>query len=95
MGCGFENNGGCGIKLANEGRLFACRASTYKSQPYLVEAFLNGGSMLLDGCRIEGYGGFEGKMKYAKISGKGSVMLRASGDRSTVDVSNDIAVKVV
>ena len=95
MGCGFENNGGCGIKLANEGRLFACRASTYKSQPYLVDAFLNGGSMLLDGCRIEGYGGFEGKMKYAKIAGKGSVLLRASGDRSTVDVSNDIAVKVV
>ncbi len=95
MGCGFENNGGCGIKLANEGRLFACRASTYKSQPYLVEAYLNGGSMLLDGCRIEGYGGFEGKMKYAKIAGKGSVLLRASGDRSTVDVSNDITVKVV
>jgi len=94
MGCGFENNGGCGIKLANEGRLFACRASTYKSQPYLVDAFLNGGSMLLDGCRIEGYGGFEGKMKYAKIAGKGSVLLRASGDRSNVDVSNDITVKV-
>jgi hypothetical protein len=34
-------------------------------------------------------------MKYARIGGKGSVMLRASGDRSTVDVSNDIAVKVV
>ena len=95
MGCGFENNGGCGIKLANEGRLFACRASTFKSQPYLVEAFLNGGSMMLDGCRIEGYGGFEGKMKYAKISGKGSVLLRGSGDRSTVDVSDDITVKVV
>ena len=60
-----------------------------------VEAFLNGGSMLLDGCRIEGYGGFEGKMKYAKIGGKGSLILRASGDRSTVEVSNDIAVKVV
>ena len=51
--------------------------------------------MLLDGCRIEGYGGFEGKMKYAKIGGKGSVVLRASGDRSNVDVSGDIAVKVV
>jgi hypothetical protein len=95
MGCGFENNGGCGIKLANEGRLFACRASTYKSQPYLVDAFLNGGSILLDGCRIEGYSGFEGKMKNAKIAGKGTVLLRASGDRSTVDVSNDITVKVV
>jgi hypothetical protein len=34
-------------------------------------------------------------MKYAKISGKGSVLLRGSGDRSTVDVSNDIAVKIV
>jgi hypothetical protein len=94
-GCGFENNGGCGIKLANEGRLFACRASTYKSQPYLVEAYLNGGDILLDGCRIEGYGGFEGKMKVGRIAGKGSVLLRASGDRSGVDVSGDIAVKVV
>ena len=44
---------------------------------------------------IEGYSGFEGKMKYARIAGKGSVVLRASGDRSNVDVSNDIAVKVV
>ncbi len=94
MGCGFENNGQSGIKLANEGRLFACRASTFRSQPYLVEAFLNGGTMLLDGCRIEGYGGFEGRMKFARVGGKGSVMLRASGDRSNVDVSGDINVKV-
>jgi hypothetical protein len=94
QGCGFENNGGCGIKLANEGRLFACRASTYRSQPYLVEAYLNGGTMLLDGCRIEGYAGFEGKMKFAKVGGKGSLNLRASGDRSYVDVSGDISVKV-
>ncbi len=94
MGCGFENNGQSGIKLANEGRLFACRASTYRSQPYLVEAFLNGGTMLLDGCRIEGYGGFEGRMKLAKVGGRGSVTLRACGDRSNVDVSGDINVKV-
>jgi hypothetical protein len=92
-GCGFENNGRTGIKLANEGRLFACRASTYRSQPYLVEAYLNGGSMLLDGCRIEGYGGFEGRMKLARVGGKGVVTLRACGDRSTVDVSGDIKVK--
>ena len=95
MGCGFENNGGCGIKLANEGRLFACRASTYRSQPFLVDAFLNGGDMLLDGCRIEGYGGFEGRMKVARISGKGSVLLRASGDRSAVEASRDVVVKVI
>jgi hypothetical protein len=95
IGCGFENNGGCGIKLANEGRLFACRASTYKSQPFLVDAYLNGSDMLLDGCRIEGYGGFEGKMKVARIRGKGAVLLRASGDRSLLDVSDDVAVKVV
>jgi hypothetical protein len=93
-GCGFENNGQCGIKLANEGRLFACRASTYRSQPYLVEAYLNGGAMLLDGCRIEGYGGFEGRMKLAKVGGKGLVTLRSCGDRSNVDVSGDINVKV-
>ena len=95
MGCGFENNGGCGIKLANEGRLFACRASTYRSQPYLVDAFLNGGDMLLDGCRIEGYGGFEGRMKVARITGKGSVLLRASGDRSAVEAAKDVTVKVI
>ncbi len=71
MGCGFENNGECGIKLMNEGRLYACRASTYGSQPYLVEAYLNDGDLLLDGCRVEGYSGFENKMKLAKISGKG------------------------
>ncbi len=37
------------------------RQHLLKSQPYLVEAFLNGGSMMLDGCRIEGYGGFRGQ----------------------------------
>jgi len=73
MGCGFENNGKYGINLMNEGRLFACRASTHGVQPYLVNAFLNGGSMMMDSCRIEGYGGFEGKMKLAKVAGSGSV----------------------
>jgi len=60
----------------------------------LVDAYLNGSDMLLDGCRIEGYGGFEGKMKVARIRGKGAVLLRASGDRSLLDVSDDVAVKV-
>jgi hypothetical protein len=95
MGCGFENNGGCGIKTANEGRLFACRASTYRSQPYLLDAWLNGGDMMLDGCRIEGYGGFEGKMKVARIAGKGSVLLRASGDRSDVEAGRDVTVRIL
>ena len=85
QGCGFENNGQCGVKLAN---------STYRSQPYLVDAFLNGGTLLLDGCRIEGYAGFAGKMKLAKVGGKGLVTLRASGDRANVDVPGDINVKV-
>ena len=93
QGCGFENNGQCGIKMMNEGRMYACRASTYGSQPYLVNAFLNGGDMVLDACRIEGYGGFEHKMKFAKVSGKGLVTLRASGDRSNLDLSGDITVK--
>lgn len=92
-GCGFENNGGCGIKLMNEGRLYACRASTYGPQPFLVEAYLNDGDLLLDGCRIEGYGGFENKMKVAKISGKGLVTMRFSGDRSNLDLSGNIDVK--
>ena len=92
--CGFENNGFCGIKLMNKGRMFACRAGTHGSQPYLVNAFFNGGDMLLDGCRIEGYSGFEGKMKFTKASGKCSVTLRTSGDRSKLDISGDITVKV-
>jgi hypothetical protein len=29
-------------------------------QPYLVNAFFNGGNMLMDACRIEGYSGFRG-----------------------------------
>jgi hypothetical protein len=93
-GCGFENNAGCGIKMANEGRLYACRASTYGPQPYLVNAVFKGGSMLMDGCRIEGYSGFEGKMKFAKVSGVGSVSLRDSGQRSDLDIAGSITVKV-
>jgi len=92
MGCGFENNGKYGINLMNEGRLFACRASTHGVQPYLVNAFLNGGSMMMDSCRIEGYGGFEGKMKLAKVAGSGSVMMRACGDRSALDITGNIKV---
>jgi hypothetical protein len=70
MGCGFENNGKYGINLMNEGRLFACRASTHGVQPCLVNAFRNGGSMMMDSCRIEGYSAAsKARMKLAKISG--------------------------
>jgi hypothetical protein len=93
QGCGFENNAGCGIRFANEGRLYACRASTYGSQPYLLEAFLNGGEMLVDACRFEGYGGFEGKMKLGKVRGRGTVNTRASGGRSALEATGDITVK--
>jgi hypothetical protein len=93
-GCGFENNADCGINLMNEGRMFACRASTKGSQPYLVNAFFNGGEMLIDACRIEGYSGFEGKMKFAKVRGNGTVTLRDSGQRSDLDVAGNITVKV-
>jgi hypothetical protein len=78
----------------NEGRMFACRASTKGSQPYLVNAFFNGGEMLIDACRIEGYSGFEGKMKFAKVRGNGTVTLRDSGQRSDLDVAGNITVKV-
>jgi len=93
QGCGFENNGKYGINMMNEGRMFACRASTFGPQPYLVNAFFNGGGMLMDACRIEGYGGFEGKMKFAKVSGIGSVTLRSSGNASDLDISGTITVK--
>jgi hypothetical protein len=53
--CGFENNVGAGINMANEGRLYACRARTYGPQPYLVNAaFFTGGNLMMDACRIEG-----------------------------------------
>jgi hypothetical protein len=93
QGCGFENNAGCGIRMTNEGRLYACRASTYGSQPYLLEAFLNGGEVLIDGCRIEGYGGFEDKMKLAKVRGRGIVNVRASGARPAVELTGDLTLK--
>jgi hypothetical protein len=94
QGCGFHNNAGCGVKLANEGRLLACRGSTSGTQPYLVKAYLNNGSMLMDACRIEGFGGFEGKMKLAEVNGKGTVTVRDSGQLSDLDVSEGITVKV-
>jgi len=95
QGCGFHNNAGCGINLANEGRMFACRAGTNGSQPYLVNAYFNNGGMVMDACRIEGFGGFEGKMKMAKVNGTGSVTLRDSGQRSDLDILGDITVKVI
>jgi len=49
----------------------------------------------MDACRIEGFGGFEGKMKMAKVNGTGSVTLRDSGQRSDLDILGDITVKVV
>ena len=93
LACGFENNGKWGINLMNEGRLLSCRASTHGVQPYLVNAFLNRGSLLLDACRIEGYGGFEGKMKLAKVNGSGTVAMRTCGDRSALDLAGKIEVK--
>jgi hypothetical protein len=94
QGCGFENNAECGIYLENEGRMFACRAGTFGPQPYLVKAHLNGGSMLMQACRIQGYSGFERKMKFAKLRGNGTVTLAGSGDRSDLDIEGDkIVVK--
>ena len=73
--------------------MFACRASTNGSQRYLVNAVFNNGGMVLDACRVEGYGGFEGRMKMAKVSGSGVVTLRGCGDRSALDISgNNITV---
>lgn len=92
-GCGFHNNGGCGINLMNEGRLTDCRGSTHGPQPYLVKAYFNSGGMVLDSCRIEGHSGFEGKMKLAKVSGNGTVVLRDSGRSSDIDISGNIEVK--
>lgn len=93
QGCGFENNVECGINMMNEGRMFACRASTHGPQPYLVKAFFKGGGMVMDACRIEGYGGFEGKMKLANVRGLGTVSLRDSGKMSDLDLLGSITVK--
>lgn len=93
-GCGFQNNGECGINFMNEGRMTDCRASSHGSQPYLVKAFFNNGGMVMDACRIEGHSGFEGKMKLGKVSGVGTVSLRDSGQISDLDISGNITVKV-
>ena len=93
-GCGFENNGGCGINLMNDCRLTDCRGSTHGSQPYLIKAFLNRGGVIMDKCHVEGFSGFEGKMKLGKVSGAGTVTLRDSGQASDFDISGDITVKV-
>jgi hypothetical protein len=93
LACDFENNGPCGINLMNEGRILSCRASTHGGQPYLVNPFLNRGAILLDACRTEGYGGFEGKMKLAKVGGAGTVTMRTCGGRSDLDLSGHIDVK--
>ena len=93
-GCGFINNGGCGINMMNHGRLTDCQGSTHGLQPYLVKAFLNNGEMVIDGCGTEGFSGFEGKTRLGKISGKGTVTLRDSGQLSDLEISGDITAKV-
>ena len=45
-------------------------------------------------CHVEGFSGFEGKMKLGKVSGAGTVTLRDSGQASDFDISGDITVKV-
>jgi hypothetical protein len=48
----------------------------------------------MDKCHVEGFSGFEGKMKLGKVSGAGTVTLRDSGQASDFDISGDIIVKV-
>jgi hypothetical protein len=50
--------------------------------------------MVIDGCRTEGFSGFEGKTRLGKISGKGTVTLRDSGQLSDLEISGDITAKV-
>lgn len=69
-GCGFENNLNSGILATSEGKIFCCRASTGGVQPYLLSTYLPSGTgHTLYSCRIEGYGGFEGLMKYVQATG--------------------------
>lgn len=69
-GCGFENNLDAGILATSEGKIFCSRASTSGVQPYLLSTFLPSGTgHTLYSCRIEGYGGFEGMMKYVNATG--------------------------
>jgi hypothetical protein len=51
------------------------------------------GAILLDACRTEGYGGFEGKMKLAELDGSGTVTMRMCGGRSDLDLSGQIDVR--
>ena len=82
------------INLMNDGRMTDCRGSTHGLQPYLIKAFLNKGGLIMDNCHVEGFSGFEGKMKLGKVSGIGTVTLRDSGQASDLDISGDITVKV-
>lgn len=69
-GCGFENNLTAGILATTEGKIFACRASSSGVQPYLLSTFLPSTAFhTLYSCRVEGYGGFEGMMKYVNATG--------------------------
>ena len=48
----------------------------------------------MEGCWVQGYGAFERKMKLAKVRGTGTVTLRASGNRSDLDIEGEnISVK--
>jgi hypothetical protein len=77
----------------DEGRILSCRASTQGGRRTSSTRFLNRGAILLDACRTEGYGGFEGKIKLAKVGGSGTVIMRTCGGRSDLDLSGQIDVK--
>jgi hypothetical protein len=93
-GCGFVNNGGCGINLMNHGSLTDCHGSTNGPQPYLLKAYLNKGTLHINGCGNEGFAGFEGKAKLAKLEGAGTVTLNNSGEEANLVVAAGISVKM-
>lgn len=93
-GCGFENNLNAGITATSEGKIFCSRASTGGVQPYLLSTFLPASTAhTLYSCRIEGYGGFEGMMKYVQATGgPGKIKAVDCGDIASYDLAAGITL---
>ena len=94
MECGFENNGGTGVKFANYLRLVGCRGSSHGPQNTLFEGYITS-DMTAINCSVEAYGNNGHTMKLGKTSGKGAVNLLFSGAASGVTCEPGTAVSVI
>lgn len=89
-GCGFENNVGSGVAFQNYANLWGCTASTYGPTDFLVNGYLAGGNVLIEGSGVEYYGGAGDTIKVATINGDGTHKAHTlnAGDASLYTVTN-------